>query len=72
VALLRSERDVTRTVWLGLEPGYAYADESALGALKSVGEDVRVGHRPTGCRIRRPTASPQATTTGMRWTALFA
>ena len=72
MALLRLERTVTRAVRLGLEPGYAYADENALGALESVGGDVRVGHRPKGCRIRRPTASPQATTTGMRWTALFA
>jgi hypothetical protein len=63
---------VTRTVRLGLEPGYAYADENALGALGSVGVHVRVGHHPRGCRIRRRIASPQATTTGMRWTALFA
>jgi heat-inducible transcriptional repressor len=34
-------------------PGYAYADEDALGARKSVGVEDRCGHRPGGCQNRR-------------------
>jgi heat-inducible transcriptional repressor len=40
-----SDRGGLRRVRLGLAPGYAYAEEDARGARKSIGVDGRSGHR---------------------------